>query len=312
MSDNKKEMSEEEYLRKHLESVDNNHMNTDISFNNAKPVVESSKSTDLTFFNFDAKEMPCGRYYPTGTIIMVRPAQVREIQAYSMVDDNNFYDIVEKMNDMLQACVRIKYPNGNLASYLELKDQDRLFLIFMIREMTFQQGNSLAVNVRCNCGNEMKIEMNRKNFVFHEIDEKMNKFFDNSTRSFKFKIQNGKEYELSPPSIGIQKAFTEYIIKENQEKRSPNLAFLKIIPFMLTGRNTITIDGIKAKLQEFEKIDDISFQFLNAAVSKMTFGLKELKGICSCGMEVRSDMTFPNGASGIFVIHDAFEAYIKE
>jgi hypothetical protein len=313
MSDNiKKDMSEEDYLRKHLESVDNIQMNTEIPLINSNTAFDSSKSTDLTFFNFDAKEMPCGKYYPTGTIIMIRPAKVKEIQAYSMVDDNNFYDIVEKMNDMLQACVRIKYPNGSLASYLELKDQDRLYLIFMIREITFQQGNSLAVNARCSCGNDIQIEMIRKNFVFHEIDEKMNKFFDNSTKSFKFTIQNGKQYELSPPCIGIQKAFTEYIIKENQEKRTPNLAFLKIIPFMLTGRTTITIDGIKAKLQEFEKIDDISFQFLNAAVSKMTFGLKELKTICSCGMEVRSDMTFPNGASGIFVIHDAFEAYIKE
>ena len=63
---------------------------------------------------------------------------------------------------------------------------------------------------------------------------------------------------------------------------------------------------------EFEQIDDISFQFLNAAVSKMTFGIKELKKNCSCGEEVHTDMQFPNGASGIFVIHDAFEAYIKE
>lgn len=82
---------------------------------------------------------------------------------------------------------------------------------------------------------------------------------------------------------------------------------------MLVGRTTITQEGIKAKLVEFEKIDDISFQFLNAAVGKMTFGLKELKSDCvSCGMEVRSDMNFPNGASGIFVISDAFETYIKE
>lgn len=314
MSDNKKkEMSEEEYLRKHLESVDNNYINSDIPFKKNDPIIESSRSTDLTYFNFDVREMPCGKYYPDGTVIMVRPAKVREIQAYSMVDDNNFYDIVEKMNDMLQSCVRIKYPNGHLASYLELKDQDRLYVIFMIRELTFQQGNSLAVTTRCSCGTDVQIEMNRRNFVFHELDERINKFFDNSSRTFKFTIQNGKEYELSPPCIGIQKAFTEYIIEENKEKRTPNLAFLKIIPFMLPGRTTITIDGIRAKLKEFERIDDISFQFLNAAVNKMKFGIKELKGICSgCGMEVRSDMTFPNGASGIFVIHDAFETYIKE
>jgi hypothetical protein len=71
---------------------------------------------------------------------MVRPAQVREIQAYSMVDDNNFYDIVEKMNGMLQSCVRIKYPDGRMGSFLEVKDQDRLFLIFLNKRINFQQG----------------------------------------------------------------------------------------------------------------------------------------------------------------------------
>jgi hypothetical protein len=81
---------------------------------------------------------------------------------------------------------------------------------------------------------------------------------------------------------------------------------------MLSGRSTITYDGIKSKLKEFEEMDDISFQFLNSAVSKMTFGIKELKKMCECGEEVRTEMTFPNGASGIFVIHDAFEAYIEE
>ena len=102
-------------------------------------------------------------------------------------------------------------------------------------------------------------------------------------------------------------------MKENNEKRTPNLAFLKIIPFMLPGRTNITYDGIKSKLREFEEMDDISFQFLNAAIGKMTFGIKELVKKCDkCGAEVHTDMQFPNGASGIFVIHNAFEAYIKE
>ena len=81
---------------------------------------------------------------------------------------------------------------------------------------------------------------------------------------------------------------------------------------MLGGRTNITYDGIKAKLIEFQNMSDPDFQFLNAAVGKMTFGIKELKKQCECGEEVHTDMQFPNGASGIFVIHDAFEAYIKE
>ena len=80
---------------------------------------------------------------------------------------------------------------------------------------------------------------------------------------------------------------------------------------MLEGRTSITYDGIKAKLKDFEQMDDISFQFLNAAVGKMTFGIKELVKVID-GQEVRAEMQFPNGASGIFVVHDAFEAFIKE
>lgn len=317
MSDNEKNnMSEEDYLKKHLGNLEAGKKaaeaaNSDIPF--LEPKKEGSRVDELNFFNFDVKELPCGDFYPTGTLFMVRPAEVREIQAYSMVDDNNFYDIVEKMNDMLRACVRVKYPDGRLGSYLEVKDQDRLYLIFLIRELTFQQGNSLGVTTKCECGNEFQVELKRDNFVYHEIDEKLAKYFNPSTSSYNFKVQNGKSFELTPPNIGLQKAFTDYIMKENNEKRTPNLAFLKIIPFMLPDRTNITYDGIKAKLAEFEQMDDISFQFLNAAVGKMTFGIKELKSKCSqCGEEVHTDMQFPNGASGIFVIHDAFEAYIEK
>ena len=308
-----KEMSEEDYLKKHLGDLDNpkNVMNNDIPFV-AQPKVDNTRTTDLQFFNFDIKELPCGEFYPSGTVFMVRPAQVREIQSYSMVDDNNFYDIVEKMNDILQSCVRVKYSDGKVGSYIEVKDQDRLFLVFLIRELTFQQGNSLTVNSKCSCGQDVQMELKRDNFSFHEIDEKLERYFSASTRTYHFSTINGREFELTPPNIGLQKSFTEYILKESNEKRTPNLSFLKIIPFMLAGRTSVTYEGIKAKLKEFEEIDDISFQFLNAAVGKMTFGIKELKKKCSCGEEVHTDMQFPNGASSIFVIHDAFEAYIKE
>ena len=306
-------MSEEEYLKKHLGNLESSKSqnNSDIPFVE-QPKIENTRTTDLQYFNFDIKELPCGNFYPSGTVFMVRPAQVKEIQSYSMVDDQNFYDIVEKMNDILQSCVRIKYSDGKIGSYLDVKDQDRLFLIFLIRELTFQQGNSLTVATRCGCGNELQLELKRDNFSFHKTDEKLDRYFSNSSRSYHFTTVNGKEFELTPPNIGLQKAFTDYIIKENNEKRAPNLSFLKIIPFMLSGRTSITYEGIKSKLKEFEEIDDISFQFLNGAVSKMTFGIKELKKICSCGEEIRAEMQFPNGASGIFVIHDAFETYIKE
>lgn len=308
---NEKENADD-YLKKHISKLESN---TEPLSTYIKPQVDNTKTTDLQFFNFDVRELPCGIFYPAGTLIMVRAAQVKEIQSYSMVDDNNFYDIIEKMNDMLQSCIRIKYSDGTIGSFLDLKDQDRLFLIFLIRELTFQQGNVLTITSKCSCGQDVTMELKRENFLFHEIDEKLDKYYSSRTRSYHFSTINGKEFELTPPNIGLQKSFTDYILKENTEKRTPNLAFLKIIPFTLPGRTSITYEGIKAKLKEFEDpmiMDDISFQFLNAAVGKMTFGIKELVKKCSCGTEVRTEMQFPNRASGIFVIRYAFETYIKE
>ena len=153
--DQNDKMSPEDYLKQHIQEVESSKQNTNPEndiFDAMTTKNSNSRVEDLQFLSFDIKELPCGKFYPKGTLLMVRSAQVKEIQAYAMVDDNNFYDIVEKMNDMLQACVRLKYQDGKMGSYLDLKDQDRLYVIFLIRELTFQKGNALAVNINCSCG----------------------------------------------------------------------------------------------------------------------------------------------------------------
>lgn len=311
-----KEMSEEDYLKRHLgdmgSSKNNNSKESSHNLVADNNINQSNRTSDLQYLAFDVRDFPCGKFYPQGTMFMIRASQVIEIQSYSMVDDNNLYDVIEKMNDMLLSCVRVKYSDGRMSSYLDIKDQDRIYLIFLIRELTFQNGNSLSVNVKCSCGIDNAIELKRQNFRFYEIDEVLNKYFSPTTNSFKFELSNGDIYEISPPNIGLQKAFTEYIIIENNKKVSPNLAFLKIAPFLLTGRSSITYEGIKSKLIEFQNMQDISFQFLNDAISKMTFGIEKIAKVCDCGLEVTADMEFPNGASAIFVVQNAFEAYIKK
>jgi hypothetical protein len=313
MSDqNKANLSEEDYLRMHLEGLENKQKQSNES-QKINVQIDNTVTSNLNFFAFDCALFPCGIFYPPGTSFQVRPAQVKEIQSYSMVDDNNFYDIVEKMNDMLSSCVRVKYIDGTIGSYLDVRDPDRYFLIFLIRELTFQNGSSLTTTTTCTCNANCSIELKRENFKMYEVPDRIKKFFDPSTFSFRFKINNGRVFNLAPPTIGLQKAFTEYIIKENAEKRKPNLSFLKIIPFLLYDRTSITQEGIKSKLDEYEKMDDVSFQFLNSAVEKMTFGIEKLSKICeSCGLEVHTDMIFPNGPSAIFVVHDAFEQFIEE
>ena len=201
-ANNPTQMSEEDYLKQHLNDIEsskksaNNHHHT-LGNNQNQKQQSNSRVTDLQYLVFDIKDLPLGQFYPSGSQLLIRAAQVKEIQAYSMVDDNNFYDMIEKMNDMLGACVRIKYvDNENHASYLDIKDGDRIFLVFLIRELTFQQGNSLMTPAICECGINNSVELKRANFKFYEMEQMLTKFFDPVSKTFKFKLKNGKVYSI--------------------------------------------------------------------------------------------------------------------
>lgn len=266
-------------------------------------------SGELNYITFDTTTFPCGDFYPEGTLFKIRPATVKEIQYYSMVDENNIPDILDKMNYMLYNCVKIRYVDGRTGTSNEIIDQDRLYILFLIRELTFQSGNSLTVKTKNVNGGEVNIELRTENFNLMHPDVEIENYFNNVNKSYDFELTNGEFFSLKPPTIGLQKCFQDYITSQRDKK--PNLSFLKIIPFLLDGRSYISAEGIEAKLEYFENLDDISFQFLNSAVGKIKLGIKNLKKVID-GEEVIADFAFPNGAGGIFVIPDAFDAFIKK
>ena len=283
------------------------HMNDEIE--NIKDTMPIS-SNNLDYLNVDLSALPLGIFYKPGFSIKIRSAKVQEVQAYSVVDDKNLIDVTEKMNQMLSSCVRVELPNGKKGSYKDIKDGDRLQLIFMIRELSFQSGNSLAKEVKCEfCGHEFKIpfrattnNVTKKTFTKHDFPEELTKFFDEQERVFIFDI-DGVVFKLAPPTIGIQETIYKHIEETVKNKKTPNVSYLKIIPFLLYDRITITKKGIVSKEDEFKRFDMNTFQILNYAVDKMVFGLNGLKMECpECGQEVHTDMTFPNGASSLFII----------
>ena len=275
--------------------------------------VQSSQST-LGYLSVDLKMLPLGIFYKNGTQIKIKAASVIEVQSYSVVDDANMIDVTEKMNQMLSSCVKVIHPNGTIGSYKDLKDGDRIFIIFMIRELTFQQGCNLAKDAQCqSCSNNFKINFRAtgnaiqpKTFVCYDMDDRLRKYYNESTKSFSITIDD-EVYQLAPPCIGIQESFFNEIKKNVQSEKTPNVSFMKIVPYLLWDRNSITDEGIKKKEEEFKRMNMKTFQTLNKMVDLMKFGIKELVQPCpKCGSEVHTSMTFPDGASGIFLIPDPF------
>ena len=304
------EENTEEYLRKHLEERENNH-NIKETTTPKKTDLGTIMSNEMEYFSFDAKKFPCGIFYPTGTVILVRPAKVTEVQTYSEVMEDNPFDIIHKMSNIIMSCVKIKYADGTYGSYLDIKENDRYFVLFLIRELTFQRKMYLTVNHECDCGEKMTIELCEKNFVFYKADEDVMPYFDHTRRCFTFEVNN-KTYNLSISNIGIQKCLTTYVEEEFAAKRTPNVAFVKIMSFLYGDRNFLSSEEIKKEIIKFGTMDLETFQFLNSAIECLTFGIETLKKKCTCGKEVRTKMVFPDRAADFLVVPNAFKRAIKK
>ena len=294
--------SSEDHLKKYLNSNDFNDGNTNI--NEVKKEDNFSTQKDLAFLSIDISELPCAPFYPAGTTVYIRPAKVSEIQAFSVVDDTNFYDIYEKVNHMVQSCVFIKLPNGDRKPYSNLIDGDRWYLLFVIRELTFQKGNDLHTEVE-----GLKIPIKRGFFDYHTMDQKLSKYYDQLSGRFIIPTKIG-EIELAPPTLGLQKSFSDYMVEQVQAKKDLDQSFLKIIPYTLPGRTHISKEGIEKKILEFKEMSNAEFQFLNSSVEKMLFGIKGVKMLDENGVEVHSGDIFPEGISRLFVLSDAFDDFL--
>lgn len=297
--------SSDEYLKQYINEKDKSNVNVNENdLNDKKHDLGSVK--ELEHLEIGVENLPCSKFYPAGTTFWVRAAKVSEIQAYSMIDDTNIYDVYEKVNTLISSCVFIKDPSGKSKPYINIIDGDRWYLLFVIRELTFRDGKDLYTEV-----DGFKIPLKRQYFTFFEMDEKLKKYYDNTTGQFQFNTKQG-EINMAPPTLGLQKSFTDYMVKEVQSKKKLNQSFLKIIPYTMPGRNSITEEGIKKKLEDFENMEEKLFQFLNQAVDKMTFGISGVKAIDEkSGQEVHSDEIFPDGFSGLFIQHDAFDDFLE-
>ena len=296
----------DDYLRKYIDSKDDIDNNTGLKSSLTEQHKEFSSVKDLQFMAINVEELPCKWFYAAGTTVMVRPADIKEIQAFSVVNETNFYDIFEKVNYMISKCVFLKLPDGRKVPHTHLVDGDRWYMLFIIRDLTFQKGTELMT--KADDSGDM-IPIKRGNFRFHEMEPTLEKYYDKVNGVFDIKTKIG-DFTLAPPKIGLQKSFTDYMLEIAKKGETIDKSFLKIIPYTLTDRLSITKQGIEKYLKEYEIIGKPEFQVLNQLVEKMKFGIKSVSIINESGEEVHSTNMFPDGIAGLFVEHDTLSDYL--
>ena len=269
----------------------------------AKSVVE-----DIGWIRVKLETLPSqGIFYPTGTEITIRAAAAGEIRHWSTLDEEDLLSLDDALNRVADRCCKIKFPRL-FGSFKDLKEIDRFFIIFAIREYTFKKGeNNLNVTFNCKkCGKIETVTITKEMVSYYTPAPELQSRFSEDERCFHLRLSNGEEIKLYLPTLGVMSYIKSYITDKNKKGEEFDQAFLKWAPFLFPEWRTLNDASYQKALQDsyMWSLDKISV--LDWFVDQMQKTVKaELKKECStCGAEVTAQLTFPGGVKSLFLISD--------
>lgn len=275
-------------------------------------------SFEMGWKNIPVEILPSGGiFYPEGTKIAIRAAEVREIRHFSTIDEDDNLDIEEKLTHIIDRCCRMEFPGEGVVAYQDLKQEDRFFIIMAIRDLTFVKGeNSIILKPykKCNgtpeCPFNDGIELRTGVLSSYELDPQIAKYYSEETRSFIFNIKKiEKSIELFIPSIGITQALTSFARECAKKKIDIDEGFLSIASFMFNDWRDLTFERILMKMRESDYWTKEEFSLYFELSERIKMGTKlEVNQKCPvCGdMEVAAKITFPDGLRSLFLISNIF------
>jgi hypothetical protein len=281
------------------------------------PQPEFSPGLDFGWKNLPLTVLPSrGFFYPEGTKIAIRSAEVKEIRHFSTIDEDDLIDLDEKLNFILSKCSTMHFPNEGVVSYKDLKHEDRFFLIMAIRDLTFVQGeNRIIITPDSKCKNKNAcpinsgIELRTGVLSSYNIDQRAMKYYSPLARHFIFPVRKiGKEITMTVPSIGVMDAISAFVIDSKRRGIEIEESFVKIAPFIFEEWRDLDSSKIMQKMRESDDWSKEEFSLYYELCETIKIGTElDINVKCpTCGAEVTAPITFPRGFKSLFVISDIF------
>lgn len=288
MNDKLKHLDEKDFINKNIESKD-----------------------ELGYFKVSVNELPSmGLFYPRDTYIGVRPAGLKEIRQWSMIDERDDYSFIEAMDFVLSRCLIIKSETKNLTKK-DILEVDRLYLVFAVREYTFNDpSNNVYIDLPYSFeGKEYKdsIVVTKEKLKYFTISKKLiDKFYSESKRAFIL-----DDFEVRLPSIGISSWVQDYVQRKVRENKPVDEFFAKMASFILSDYQTLTDkvyfdNEVESQNWSIENVADLDrlVNILSSGASETIKHRTEHGGI-----EVDVPLMFRNGIKSIFLISSKFDDF---
>lgn len=271
--------------------------------------VEMPLMADVGYLKIPMKDLPSqGLFYPDETQIVIRAASVGEIRHWSSIDETDYSNMDDILNFIIEKCVRVKIPNLP-ATWKDIKDIDRFYLIFAIREFTFKNGeNKLYVPGDDN----QRIEVTKDMISYFNLDDKINKFYDQESRNFVVRKNKriNEDIEFFIPSIGLAQFIKNYVQEKRRNNKPFDESFIKFASFIFSDWRGLTHDKYEKVVSNSVDWSIEKISLYDKFTELLAGGINPKIVYESGGMEQEAPLNFSGGIKSLFIISDILDELV--
>lgn len=302
------EQNSEEQYRQMVEEKENHEERLDLGkVNMERYATQKALDPDmhLGFHNVDISTLPSGgRFYPVGSKLAIRPAQVSEVRHFSTIDEGNLLDIEDKLNHIVKNCTRFN-SGTKVLSYKDILEEDRIYILLSIRDLTFPEPESkLTVKASTKDGEEFDAEISAQYFQLSKVTEEIEKYYDDEARAFAIRTKSFGVIMMRPPSIGVMEAITNYIKVRQIEKKQWDQSYLQILPYISLDWRGFTDEKIFKGEVDFHSWNTQKYSLVYRLAEKMRIGVQPEMLVPFGDEEVLVTIGFRDGIKSLFVVQD--------
>lgn len=274
------------------------------NFGQARP--EKSADQFLGWMVLDQQELPSkGKFYPTGCVIKIRSARAAEIRHFSTMDENNYIDMEEKLNHIVEMCTQLTAGDKRM-SYKDILEEDRIVLLLAIRDLTFPEPeNKLMLKGKTEHSKiPVDIELSSRYLVATEVPTEIEAYYSSKERTYVIKTRSAGEVRMRPPSIGVMQEITKYL-KDRQEKEVEfDKAFIQVLPYITPDWRQLNLPKIFNLEIDYKSWDQNKFMVIYRLAEKMKIGVDTTLEMEYEGEIAKAPLDFPGGIKSLFIISD--------
>ena len=258
---------------------------------------------NMGFIEIPMDTLPTGGiFYPEGTRIFVRSASGGDIRHWSMTDESDVSAIDDALSYIIERCMKISFPQGN-ATWKDLKEIDRFYIILAIRDFTFTQGSN-ELRIKTSENNEVTVHKDDVSFI--ELGEKIMKYYNVDKRCFTFPVKNQAigHINIYMPCVGVTQWLKNYIQKKQQRQEQYDQDFITIAPMLISDYRKLNDNSYADLIRQTMNWGPYEWSLVAKVKSIIQDSITpKLKYIDESGAEQETPLNFQGGIKSIFNIN---------